>query len=122
VRAKRVDTTGGILYGYRIKCPACGSHTLPVGGQTPGPKWDFNGNQDLPSFRPSLLVRRGHFITGEDPANCKKCKEAPGTCVICHSFITNGQIEFLGDCTHEFAGQTMDLPEIEDEDSGDGNS
>lgn len=30
---------------------------------------------------------------------------------ICHSFVREGRIEYLGDCTHSMAGQTVDLPE-----------
>jgi len=33
--------------------------------------------------------------------------DVPDMC--CHSFITDGQIKFLGDCTHELAGQTVAL-------------
>jgi hypothetical protein len=29
---------------------------------------------------------------------------------VCHSFITDGQIQFLGDCTHPMAGQTVPIP------------
>jgi hypothetical protein len=36
---------------------------------------------------------------------------APGQPVVCHSFVTDGRIQFLEDCTHELAGQTVDLPE-----------
>jgi hypothetical protein len=32
----------------------------------------------------------------------------------CHSFIRNGQIQFLSDCHHELAGKTVDLPEVEE--------
>jgi hypothetical protein len=36
----------------------------------------------------------------------------------CHSFITDGKIEFLSDCTHSLAGQTVELkPVLEDEES-----
>lgn len=28
----------------------------------------------------------------------------------CHSWVTEGRIEFLADCTHSMAGQTVDLP------------
>ena len=31
---------------------------------------------------------------------------------VCHSFVTDGRIQFLGDCTHSLAGQTVDLPEF----------
>jgi hypothetical protein len=30
---------------------------------------------------------------------------------VCHSFVTDGRIQFLTDCTHAFAGRTVDLPE-----------
>lgn len=30
---------------------------------------------------------------------------------ICHSFITDGEIQFLNDCTHKLAGHTVDLLE-----------
>jgi hypothetical protein len=30
---------------------------------------------------------------------------------VCHSFVTDGRIQFLSDCTHELAGQTVDLPD-----------
>jgi hypothetical protein len=33
---------------------------------------------------------------------------------ICHSFITDGKIQFLSDCTHSFAGKTVELPELPD--------
>ncbi|MHC8396108.1 hypothetical protein ACYZT8_21075 [Pseudomonas sp. LB3P93] len=39
---------------------------------------------------------------------------ADGDCV-CHSFVIDGCIQFLGDCTHELASQTVDLPEWSDE-------
>jgi len=32
------------------------------------------------------------------------------SCSICHSFVTDGQIQFLGDCTHKLAGRTVPLP------------
>ncbi len=33
----------------------------------------------------------------------------PGKDEVCHSFVTDGQIQFLGDCTHKLAGQTVPL-------------
>ena len=34
--------------------------------------------------------------------------------VRCHSFVTDGRIQFLSDSTHVLAGQTVDLPPIAD--------
>jgi hypothetical protein len=33
---------------------------------------------------------------------------------VCHSLIRDGQIQFLTDCTHELAGQTVPLAPIDD--------
>ncbi len=30
-----------------------------------------------------------------------------------HSFVVDGHIQFLGDCTHELAGQTVDIPDFD---------
>ena len=57
--------------------------------------WQFNGNMEVPTFTPSLL-NRDIDIDG----NTKS---------ICHLFITDGKIIYLSDCTHELAGQTIDL-------------
>ncbi|WP_259106184.1 hypothetical protein [Pseudomonas sp. JUb42] len=30
---------------------------------------------------------------------------------ICHSFVTDGRIQYLGDCTHGLDGQAAEVPE-----------
>jgi hypothetical protein len=62
--------------------------------------WTFNGDLENPTISPSLLVRWTH---GE--AHEKR---------VCHSFIRDGKIEYLSDCTHEFAGQTLELEDVDD--------
>lgn len=32
---------------------------------------------------------------------------------VCHSFVTDGKIQFLSDCTHDLAGQTVDMVDID---------
>lgn len=66
-------------------------------GEGDGPRWGWNGCVNKPTFTPSILVRRNY---GED--------QHPE---VCHSFVTDGQIQFLGDCTHAMAGQTVPIPE-----------
>lgn len=34
---------------------------------------------------------------------------------VCHSFVRDGRIEFLGDCTHELAGKSVALEPVDDE-------
>lgn len=82
-------------------CPGCGEHH-PVrihSGDVTRPAWEWNGDRDRPTFKPSLLVRFGY----SDGRPTK----------VCHSYITDGRIQFLNDCTHDKAGQTLDLPECE---------
>jgi hypothetical protein len=31
----------------------------------------------------------------------------------CHSWVKNGEIQFLSDCDHALAGQTVPLPAVE---------
>ena len=80
-----------------FNCPGCrGPQQLPVTGPN---AWGFNGSYDKPTFTPSILTRRGK--TDLD--------------FICHSFVKDGMIQFLSDCTHKFAGQTLELPDVETE-------
>lgn len=53
--------------------------------------WTWNGSTEAPTLRPSLL--------------CTK----PGTGFRCHTWITDGNAQFLADCSHELAGQTLPL-------------
>jgi len=92
------------LVGYLFECPGCGIHHAFYTVQTnrPGEEhavWSFNGDVERPTFAPSLLVR---WEEGE-------AREPR----VCHSFVRDGQIQFLSDCTHHLAGQTVDLAEIE---------
>lgn len=55
--------------------------------------WTWNGDVDKPTLRPSVL-------TWDNDRRC-------------HTWITDGQAIFLSDCTHEFAGQTLDLLNVD---------
>lgn len=87
----------GVLMGYAIFCPACGhGHIFNIARDGySGPDWEFNGNFEKPTFKPSMLV----FVTLD---NGKRK-------TLCHSFVTNGRIQFLDDCAHAMKGQTVDL-------------
>lgn len=71
-------------------CPACDEvHAVRTGPNG----WQWNGDRDKPTLTPSVLV------TGRGDPNYR-----------CHSFVTDGRIQFLDDCSHALAGQTVDLP------------
>ena len=76
---------GGNLWMFW--CPGCacahGIDTSPGG-------WEFDGNAARPTIKPSILV-----------LGPKRC----------HSFVTDGMIEFLVDTEGMMANKTMELPE-----------
>lgn len=100
--------------GVGFWCPGCRSmHGLITKGQG---AWGFNGNLEFPTFTPSLLVTA---MYGDPPVTIENFAEYklnpwPQTKIErrCHSFITDGRIQFLADCTHELAGQTVDMPDL----------
>jgi len=105
MKLQRVNTTDGNLYGYQFTCPGCSRiHLLPVGMGTGHmyPHWRFNDDLEAPTFEPSIQAR---------------WDSGPGSHMnICHSFVRNGNIQFMDDCTHSLRGQTvalMDFGEFE---------
>lgn len=100
------DGTTGELCGWMFECPGC-DH-----GHMPTPSWAFNGDLERPTFSPSILVRGFDWPTDEERARIMAGEEVPRRPFVCHSFVRDGRIEFLGDCTHPLAGQTVDLPEL----------
>ena len=107
---------GGRLLFY---CPGCNEMHQVQTGDGPGPRWGFNGDYDRPTFTPSILIRVGHYVPGHEngPCWCTYAKEHPEDdhgfkCSVCHSFVRDGQIQFLDDCTHALAGQTVPLQPI----------
>jgi hypothetical protein len=95
-------------------CPGCdGAHGVAI-GDGPGPRWGFNGDHDRPTFTPSILVTGVQPITDDERARLLSGEHVPPRPFVCHSFVTDGQIQFLGDCTHGLAGQTVPLPAFDD--------
>ena len=89
VTAKQ-DSHGSVWF----LCPACKTrHKIETKGNT---TWEWNGSNDKPTFSPSVLCT---WDEGEEHTPKR-----------CHSFVKDGQIQFLGDCTHSLAGQTVALP------------
>ena len=103
VTKKLRDWAGPSSHGYSFYCPGC-SHAHTINTNPGG--WGFDGNLESPTFTPSVLLMHE-----------AKPDAAPGfeewrTKRICHSFVTAGRIQFLGDCTHALVGQTVDLPDF----------
>jgi hypothetical protein len=94
-----------------IFCPGCKTHHVIATKvpQSNGALWAFNGSMEAPTFTPSLLVRTGKYVPGHEAFD----DEGYNLSSICHSFIREGKIQFLGDCTHALKNQTVDLPEVD---------
>lgn len=76
-------------------CPGCEcGHGVPVLG---GRAWGWNQSLTAPTLTPSIHV----FPHDASPP----FKPQPR----CHSFITDGKIIFLPDCTHVLAGKTVEM-------------
>lgn len=106
-RARLRPESDGVTY-LQFRCPGCRSgggmhggerqgHIVPVDGPR---AWGFNGSTERPTLTPSVLVRQRWGNETQDR--------------VCHSFVTDGRIQYLSDCTHALAGQTVDLPTIEE--------
>lgn len=91
------DMGGQILF----ECPGCKClHSVHYKNPNHlGARWTWNDDTEKPTFRPSVVVKVV-FKSNKQPR-------------ICHSFVTDGKIQFLSDCTHSLVGQTVDLPEID---------
>lgn len=100
-------------------CPGCNeSHAVPIEGAG---AWGFNGNADAPTITPSIAIHWTE-LTPEGEAMIQRARETgeyhgegfkyPSVEKCCHSNITDGRIQFHGDCTHALVGQTVPLPEV----------
>lgn len=83
-------------------CPGCKYlHAARVRQGNEHPSWEWNGSLEAPTLSPSVLNRTGRAV---DPSFQPEPGDPPE---ICHIFVTDGQIQFLADCTHDLAGQTV---------------
>lgn len=110
------NSEGTSIVGYIIMCPGCDQdHLFDV------KRWTFNGDLEKPTFSPSMLSKSvalpsvdpitGDYTRGPDG---KYLLDSQGRIngsrdIVCHSFVRNGQIEYLSDCTHDLAGKTVPL-------------
>lgn len=104
------DGNGG-HWGYSFHCPGCNDeHAIPTKPHPQG--WDFDGDEAAPTFAPSILRHEVRIAADADPARVA-APFKPGDVFSprCHSLVRAGQIQFLSDCGHALAGETVPLPE-----------
>lgn len=89
---EKINRAGGTGRGFDYLIYSPGDKTHIVFDE----RWTFNDDYVKPTFRPSMLVN----------ANI------PGA-VRSHFFVTDGKIQYLSDCNHEFAGKTIDMVDVD---------
>lgn len=93
----RVSDEGILLFW----CDGCkeihGVWVYPSKNPKTDAQWKWNNDMTKPTFTPSILVHGFRMPDGSIGQP------------ICHSYITAGRIQYLGDCEHALAGQTVDL-------------
>lgn len=111
IKIKRFTKEDGGYHGeLGFFCPGCkcmhfiNDELTEIPGLPENQIWKFNGDFNNPTIRASVLQwgYRQNPNTGKYDIEVDRC----------HSFITDGKIEFLSDCMHELKGQTVELPEI----------
>jgi hypothetical protein len=87
-------------------CPACDdTHAVEIESE---PRWGFDGNLQEPTISPSIKVEGVQWEVGHT-FHKPHHHVVAGEPVVCHSFVRAGRWEFLGDCTHDLAGQTVEM-------------
>lgn len=97
--------------GYSHWCPGCGEmHAISV---LPG--WNFNGNLEKPTFSPSVKITGKQSIVdekGEWTGEWVLDADGKPKDYCCHYFLTDGVLNYCGDCTHKLSGQQVPLPDL----------
>lgn len=82
--------------GVVFYCPGCRVfHRVPIAGPN---GWRFSGDMVRPTLEPSLLTS---YRWGESQE-----------LRVCHLLLRHGELEFLGDSTHDLAGQTIPMQAV----------
>jgi hypothetical protein len=93
-------------------CPACDdAHRISINTDN---SWNWNGNEVLPTIEPSILVTGVQWPESSPFHKSNHSAVLPGDPIRCHSFVRNGQWQYLTDSTHSMAEQIVemiDLPE-----------
>lgn len=97
---KVVKAEGNGFVSWKFWCPACqeGHSFRTVTPDGKSPIWTFDGNEESPTFQPSLLLFYTHPETNQRKT-------------ICHLNLTKGILIYHGDCPHAMKNTQVPLPE-----------
>ena len=93
---------------YAHWCPGClEMHRLPD-------SWAFNGNLLSPTFTPSFRHAGLQRVFKDGQWTGEWVRDAQGNPIpfVCHYILTNGILNFCGDCTHHLNGKAIPLPPL----------
>lgn len=99
MKVVKIEKTNQLVF----YCEGCGENHYTDS------KWSFNGDYFNPTFSPSILVRGVQRVTDEEAERILNGERIKPKQFVCHSFVKNGEIQYLDDCTHSFAGKTIKL-------------
>jgi hypothetical protein len=105
--SKAYETARGIAH----YCPGCNDMHY-INTKVPnsnGAKWGWDGNLEAPTVSPSVNLR-AEFTPEE------------GGPEVCHYFLQGGVLKYCGDCTHQYSGKDIPLPELPSEFTGETNA
>lgn len=96
MKARIVGPFGEGLPSVVFYCPGCRqNHAVPYVKQNPppaGPQWYFNEDVERPTIVPSLRILN---LDGNGSA--------------CHVIVTNGVLNYCGDCAHPMRGTAVPM-------------
>lgn len=91
-------------------CPGCHeAHAVSIHPSG----WSWDENPTTPTIAPSIKVSSLKLLKDENYRwTGGWVRDAQGKTIptLCHSYISEGEIQFLADCTHALANQTVPLP------------
>lgn len=86
---------------YQFYCPGCECHhSFWHKNIKDKVQWSWNKSFVKPTVTPSIKTQFYSYKFEKD--------------MICHFYIKNGKIQYLNDCTHELAGETIKMVPIKE--------
>jgi hypothetical protein len=112
-------TRQGVMQHYCLGCKQRHNISFEQPNES-GACWIYNGNQDSPSFTPSIHIHYKVFNgTPEQEEEYERQIDAGVVITMptrqytqCHYFITDGNISYCGDSDHQYAGMTTPLADF----------
>lgn len=100
-KLSEVTSQDGAVVQLLFHCPACGCcHAAWIKNAPGKPTWEWNNDENRPTFKPSLKVTTKGVVDGKDVIK------------LCHFFVTDGKIKYLRDCTHKYRGKTIPMEDF----------